>query len=376
MNDSTNTTTETSEAISKDLILDLNFVPDWARKSPEKNYFDSTRGGHTERPERRRDFNDRRSDSKSRERGGPRSERKREDGPRTERRRYPDRSLPRERIERPPVCIRFLPHRNYLAEVIRRIKLSKRAHPLLQVAELFIANPGSCEVRIDIDHAAKNVTIAQCKVCNMIAMREDTLFGHITQTHLDNFFNKEEKEGPEPKGKFTCVLQCGLTNQLIGPPNHHSTADKIKEIRMTQYPDMSENEYKSHIKTFHEAEKIEQWKQASRKEISYRLKTATEDDKPLNWTAAESYFKISIVPSQCSRLKKVSLSGKTARDIQDPGLAMAVRDAWQQESRFPASLVGSLRGAFRSMDLQLFKAGRGSIFRVPRTAFSLSSGFG
>ncbi len=361
MDDSTKPATEESGTITKDLILDLNFVPDWARKAPEANYFDSNRGSHTERPERRRDFGDRRSDSRSRDRG-PRPERRREEGPRnTDRRRSQDRE-PFERIERPQVCIRFLPHRNYLTEVIRRIKLSKRAHPLLQVAELFIANPGSCEVRIEVDYEAKNVNIYQCKVCGMVAMREDTLFSHITQTHLENFFTKEEKEGPEPKGKFNCILQCGLTNQLIGPPNHHSTADKIKEIRTTHYKGMSEDEYKSHLRTFHDAEKIEQWKQLSRKETSYRLKTAAEGDKAMNWAGAETFFKTSIAPSQCVKSKKVSLSGKIARDIQDPGLAMAVRDAWQQESRFPASLVGSLRGAFRSMDLQHFKAGRGAIF--------------
>jgi hypothetical protein len=232
----------------------------------------------------------------------------------------------------------------------------------MQVAGLFISNPGSCEVRIDVDPSARNASLLQCRMCGVVSLSAESLQRHMLQKHMDEYFVKEEKEGKAPEGKFTCVLQCGLSGALIGPPNHHSTAEKIKKICATQYPGMSEAEYKSHLVTLHEAEKIELWKEISKKEVTYRLKTAAEGDKPMDWAAADAYFRSSVVPAQQLKARRVSLSGKIARDIQDRGLAMAVRDAWQDESRFPSSLVGALRGAFYNKDLQLFKAGRGAIF--------------
>ena len=362
------TTTEETASVNKDLILELNFVPDWARKPPETNFFDRGRDDYAERPQRSRDHSQRRPDSRDRFAGS--RDRKRDDR-RTSRRDerpgpagggYRPQREPREWVEIPPVSVRFLPHHKYLSEVIRRVRLSRRAHPLMQVAGLFVSNPGSCEVRLEIDHAVKDMVFFQCKVCGLITLSEDSLYRHMMQKHLDDFLVKEEKEVTAPEGKFTCVMQCGLSGLLIGPPNHHSTAERIREIRTTQYPNMTEADYKSHLKTLHEAEKIEQWKEQNRKIVVYKLKNAAEGDKPMDWSAAELYFKNNIAPAQLLKARRVSLSGKIAREIQDRGLSIAIRDAWQQESRFPSSLVGALRGAFHNKDLQLFKAGKGVVF--------------
>jgi hypothetical protein len=343
---------------AKDVILNLNFVPDWARKPPETNYFDHDTGEEPERHERRgrpeRRWQDSRERRKDRKPAGRRDERPRHrDRPARE---------PSQWVEPPPVNVRFLPQHRNLSEVIRRIRLSKRCYPLLQVAGLFISNPGSCEVRIEVDSEAKDRFLLQCRICGVAAVSEEGLGRHMLHQHMDEFFVKEEKVGDAPGGKFTCVMQCGLSGVLIGPPNHHSTAEKIKEIHAARYAHMTEAEYKSHIKTLHEPEKIEQWKEQSRKSVAYRLKTAAADAKPLNWLEAESYFRKNIIPAQLVKARKVSLSGSIARGIQDRGLAIAVRDAWQQESRFPGSLLSALRGAFHNKRLHLFKAGKNVVF--------------
>jgi hypothetical protein len=364
--DNDGTTTEEAASVSKDLILELNFVPDWARKPPETNFFDRDSGGYHERPEKRRDHFQKRPESRDRRPDSSR-DRRRDSKParRRDERPMPGYRAPREQrewVEIPPVNVRFLPQHKYLSEVIRRIRLSRRAHPLMQVAGLFISNPGSCEVRVEVDHAAKDLCLFQCRICGMVALQEDSIYRHMMQKHLEDFLIKEEKEGQAPEGKFTCVLQCGLSGVLIGPPNHHSTAERIREIRTAQYPHMTEADYKSHLQTFHEPEKIEQWKEQMKKSVVYKLKTAGEGDAPMDWATAEAYFKSKIAPAQLIKAKRISLSGTVARDIQDRGLVMAIRDTWQKESRFPSSLVGALRGAFHNKDLQLFKAGKGAVF--------------
>ncbi len=381
--ETTTNTTEEQGSAGKDLILELNFVPEWARKPPETNFFDREHEDYIERPRRGRgrdrDGGMGRQDSRDhrpRARGRDREDRppRRGGDERPFHKREPESRERREWVEAAPVHVRFLPHPRYLSEVIRRIRLSRRAHPLMQIAGLFISNPGSCEVRAEFDGELKDAVFFQCRICGIIARHEDDIQRHLLQKHLEEFIVKEEKEVPAPEGKFSCVLQCGLSGTLIGPPNHHSTAEKIREIRATRYQKMTEADYKAHLVTLHEPEKIEQWKEQNKKIVVYRLKTAAEGDKPMDWPAVELYFRNKVCPGQVQKVRRASLSGKVARDISDRGLSMAIRDAWQQESRFPSSLVGALRGAFHNKDLQMFKAGRGTVFVSDIKPFPLDPG--
>ena len=73
----------------------------------------------------------------------------------------------------------------------------------------------------------------------MIALKEETLYQHMIKEHIDDFMVKEEHEGEMPSGSFSCVAQCGFSGTLLGPPNHHSYAEKIKEIHSHGYRNMS-----------------------------------------------------------------------------------------------------------------------------------------
>ena len=59
------------------------------------------------------------------------------------------------------------------------------------------------------------------------------------------------REGREPcdppKGAFTCVAKCGLTGELLGPPNLHGYDARIREMLRTRFPDMDEAHYRSRI---------------------------------------------------------------------------------------------------------------------------------
>ncbi|HKL20710.1 MAG TPA: hypothetical protein VJ904_02825, partial [Tichowtungia sp.] len=130
----------------EDVLLDLNFVPQWAKKDPGENHYHAA----MERSER----SDRRGGPRrDRREGPPRSDRRppRRDGDRPPRRdgdrpprRDGARAPHREFQSRPakvdlPVIIKFLPEQKRLASLVRQIHHSKRAYPLIDLAHIFLS---------------------------------------------------------------------------------------------------------------------------------------------------------------------------------------------------------------------------------------------
>ncbi len=394
------------------IVLDLNFAPSWARTSPEAHIQryqndrfegsgegDGRHGGRDSGRDRRprRDFDDqnrRKPDRKPRRefdrgprpdmprpesrgavvdlrgprpQGGPRFD----NGDRPERREY---RAPRPETPPLPLEIRVLPEQKALGAVIRRIQTSHRAFPLRDIAWLFLDNPASCLIRVE-PLKDQQVPLFQCKVCGMPALTEEEVRAHLVNRHMDDFFDVEEVACEPPSGAFVCVARCGLSGELLGPPNHHSFNAKVHEMLRTRYPNMSEETYRSRIETVREAEVIEQWRQQCTKKRIYRRKgaapTAAEPvaeagegaveaepapkAPPMERDVAELVFMREILPQQVASVRHLICTAAIAMQTTSRPLYFAFKDMLNRERRFPASLFFALRGAFRHRKLHLFR---------------------
>ncbi len=393
-----------SVKIDEDLILELNFVPQWARKPPtQRTYFDDRGGGRDSRRDRgERRHRPQRDRGRGRDRDrhyGPRRRDDQREGGRGRRPHRPpaggdrdagypptppaetgtDRDRPPhgrpqrrgERFDPSPVMVSFLPKPKGLSFVVHRIHSSRRAFPLTEVAGVFLSNPDYCEVKIEARRGAERARIYQCKTCRMAALSKEQLASHILSAHAEEYFVKEEVVGEPPAGAFVCVARCGLSGALLGPPNHHSYAEKLQEIHRARFARMPLEEYRSHIEMVRDPEAVEQWKEESRKQVRYKLKGSTDgDSEVMSWSAAEAHMQEKVLPSLVSEGHRAVLPMETARDMEDARLRETIRHAWRRESHSPRSLPFALRGAFKHMHLHVFKVGEGSIFvcSVPPSA--------
>jgi hypothetical protein len=257
----------------------------------------------------------------------------------------------------PPVEVRFLPDQRRLSAVVKKIHATGRAYPVVELASLFLSNPATCYVRIEVRSDARDVYLLQCGKCGAVAMDGAPLLAHVIDSHLGDYFEKEELLVDPPAGKFVCIARCGLSGALLGPPNHHSFEAKAREIQRTQYPAMSFSDYKNRIEQLHDEDLIEKWKEECRKRTVYRSKESPEAE-PVTWQDVEKHLEKNVAPSLVSRLRKVDLQATVAREVKDRALRGAVSDAWRRESRFPMNLSNALRGAFRHKQLYVFNAGR------------------
>jgi hypothetical protein len=353
MEDKTNTREEPKDA--KDVILDLNFVPQWARKPPSENHY-STKDykDSGRRPDRRDDRRPPRRDGASR---GPQADRPR--GPRPDRSDRPraDRPRPpRTPIRELPVTVSFLPEQKRLASLVRQIHHTRRAYPLMDLANLFIHDAEGYLVKVEGSKEASDFKMYQCKRCKAVTCSEDMIVQHLMSKHLSEVYEKEEIETDPPAGQFVCVARCRKSGVLLGPPNHHSYTDKLNELHQSRFSHLSFDEYKQSIETVRDEELIEQWKQESRRKTVYKLKSDPEAE-PVELHKAEADFK-SRIPSMYEITHRAIIPSKIAQGLEDRDITHAIRQMWAKESRFPLSMSFAMRAAFRHMHLHLFKAGK------------------
>ena len=331
----------------EDVLLDLNFVPQWARKDPGANHYQTA----AERPARppRRGGPPRSSDRRPpRDRAGDRR------APRGER---PPRRDVRPRVPRVelPVIIKFLPEQKRLASLVRQIHHTKRAYPLMDLAHLFLSDPRGHMVKLEVVPEEKEFKLYQGKRSKMVATDRDVLLRQLLDEHLEDFFVKEEIEVEPPSGNFPMVGKIG--DILIGPPNHHSYAGRLEEIHRTHYAGMPFDRFKQKVQTVRDEELIERWKQEASHKTVYRLKEEPEGKEHM-LAQAEEYVRAHIADAEIEEVTRAVLPSALARRIKDENLIRMVREAWQQESRFPMSLAFALRAAFRHLHLYTFKAGK------------------
>jgi len=342
-----------SEGVGSELVLDLNFVPDWAKKPPGHSIHETQKRRRDSRP------NDRRPRSgykPGRPAAGRHPRKKRESQPRKQENVRRD-HRPRERAN---VEVKFLPEQGNLATIVKKVATSNRAYPLVNIANLFVSNEGACNVKVEVIPESEIRSFFQCRACKSLFRDRENLESHLRANHLDDYFDHEEETGEPPKGAFVCVAKCGLSGTLLGPPNHHSYSQKLQDTHAAGFSHMPLEKYKEHIEMVRDEETINQWKEESRTQTLYRLKESSEEQaEAMDRAAAEACFMKKMASPLVNKTKKAILPLSTAKSLSDKVLANTIADAWLKEKRFPMSLMFALRSAFRHMHLHVFKVGDG-----------------
>lgn len=352
---------ENGTPVSRDDILELNFVPQWARQEPAQSQYD-----FEERPERgrrgpRRDNRgsrdqrgggDRRGSRDRGRQGAPR------DGDRYRGERRPPEARP-QRVHHPHrLDVTFLPERHSLGLLVRKIKTSQRAFPLARLAGLCLGKPEFYLVRIESQAPSRDedaYPLYQCKETEAVFLDRGSWEQYALGSLLESSYEKIEEQGDPPSGQYVCVAKCGLSGELLGPPNYHGYNERIREIWKTRYPHLRFEAYCARIQTLRDEEAVESWKQQASHRTVYRPRDAGEDSPSLTWDEARTQFLAEQSDRMVKELKRVIVPPVLVQKHGDPYLRQCVGEAWNRENRFPGSMLRSLRPAFRHMGLHSFK---------------------
>jgi len=394
------------EPSDNDAVLELNFVPDWARKPPSESHFREhedtgrDRWGHGPRDRHDRgDRSERRDRPRRLDRDGqsPRDSRgtrpARREGPESVDRAMP-RPPPREGLAqparqaprqapafRPPredlstaIEVRLVPSQGGVQAVARRVHSTRMAYPVMELAGIFITKPELTRLRLECRKDGPVPTLWQCRACGYLARQQEMVIEHAVREHMADHCLCETIESDPPAGNFICVARCGVSREYIAPPNHHSYADRVQALYEQHGGGMTLETYRGRIETMREPEAVEAWKEQQRRRTVYRRKPAEGQEPGPEMTRAESvrWFRTSVAPTLMHEVRRTIIPATVALKLDDGPLADLVHRVWERERRFPLMISFALRAAFRHMHLHVFKAGQGIHFVSPCTPTPLN----
>ena len=178
---------------------------------------------------------------------------------------------------------------------------------------------------------------------------EEAAINHVLTHHLDHFFDIETVELEAPKGNFQVVNRCGLTGELLGPPNYHRYQEFVQRHFNNRIHNMSFERFESKIETVKEQESIDAWTESMKQGERYLLKDRAEDEPEFLSTLEEvrlfliQHRKDKVVGSS----KSVRFAGRDIERMPKGDLRRSVEMYCEQQKRFPLDTANNLRGRLR-----------------------------
>ena len=382
-------------------------------------------------------------------RGGPRR-----DAPGGERAPRYERGAPQERgpYESPFYNVTFYPEDTSFNTLVQTIRKSCRTVELFEIARTVVAKtdrfvvvvahntPPSGEAAgsaagksVGAESGAKPRPLFHLSVPDGMPFESDeAAVAHVLSNHLDKFFVMAEVEVEPPKGNFQVINKCGITGELLGPPNYHRYNQIVQQHHAAKLPRMAVDAFRSRIETIRDPEIVNQWLAKMKKATRYTwnlsasgkpaLAPAVSDAKgpvvsvepgealasaesPVVDTAApapaEAAPAVPTVPTfdaledarvylltqardkVVRTVENARVHGKVAETMPPGEIRRAVEGALERQRRFPLDTANALRGRLRREHFTIFKKGSKGVsyvcavkrkFRIPGQTFADSIG--
>ena len=253
---------------------------------------------------------------------------------------------------------------------------------------------------------------------------EDAAIQHVLTNNLGAFFDMQEVEIEAPKGNYPIINKCGITGELLGPPNHHRYQQILQQHHAAKLSRMPFERFRESIISAREPEVIAAWMEKMKKATRYTwkppvAKTAStppmEAGTPAVAPAESASAPTAEAPSaeapaaatpgpdapppitfdniEDARLhllangrdkvvravESVRFQGKMIEKLAPGEIRRALEGHVERQRRFPLDTANALRGRLRREGFTIFKKGSRGVsyvcavkrrFRVPGQVFS------
>jgi hypothetical protein len=374
--------------LETDLDLEKLFLPSWAQEQPAGNRFEKYTGTEGDVPERRRGGS--RGDSfgggggggrgqgSGRPRpggpggsGGPGGPRpggssfgdRRKDGPRRDDR--GGRDVRRERPEPPAplpeIAVTFIPVENGVESLARQIRVTGRAYPLFQIAQLVLDKPERYSVQLAVkknpDGTPKQ-PLFSCALDDTPWLGEDEAVAHVLKHHFATFYTAERTPTEPPKGVYTFVAQCGLSGAILGPPNHHDYQNQLHKLHAERFSRMPFEAFKARVKIVRDEAVVKKWVEDQSFKTEYVCLNVPEPLRLPNLEEVEKHFRAVHKDAIIKSVETYLVAGVPSRALRSHELQRLVKTEWEQQKYFPLPLATSLSRSFASHGLHFFKVNK------------------
>ena len=354
-----------SDSPETDLDLDLHFLPAWAQKTADPNRY-AKYAGETAPDTRKQDRFDRRPRPRS---GPPSRQPDRGQGQGQGPRRTDDRRRPDNRPRRdapapaplPELDVAFKPDDHGIESLARQIKMTGRAYPLFDIAQMVLQKPERHSLTISVIKKAEG-KIAQplfvCALDDTLWLSEQEAVNYVLDKHFATFYQPERTQVEPPKGTYTFVAQCGMSGAILGPPNYHDYQNQLRKLHNERFSRMPFEGFKARVKIVKDEAVVKKWIEDQSWKTEYLCLNLPEPLKLGTRAEVEAHFRATHLPNIIRQVESFGLTGVAARNLRCSALARLARVAWEDQKRFPLQIATVLSQQFASHGLQFFKVNR------------------
>src|ERR1035437_8029223 len=359
-----------------DLDLDNLFQPAWTQAKTEGNRFAKFTGNEGVKPERR--FNDkpgarpsprREGGGGGERRGGPprggskfgggaskgggfRGDDRRDD--RREQRPAPPAPLPE-------INVTFISDEKGVEQLARQIRITGRAYPLFQIAQLILQKAERYSVQLGVKKKTDGTVAQQLFVCALDDspwLSEDEAVEHVLKNHFATFYQAERTATEPPKGKYTFVAQCGLSGKILGPPNYHDYQNQLRKLHAERFSRMPFDAFKSRVKIVRDEEVVKKWIEDQSFKTEYVCLNVPEPLNLASFEEVEKHFRATHKDSIIKHVESHTVAGLASRSLRSGGLQRLIRSEWEHQKYFPLVIATKLSQQFAGHGLQFFKVNK------------------
>jgi len=256
--------------------------------------------------------------------------------------------------------VTLIPEAKGVESLARQVRLTGRAYPVFEIAQLILRKPERYEVRFET--VKKGEQVAQplwlCNLDDTIWLSESEAVTHVIQRHFGTFYQTEKTPTNPPKGTYTFVAQCGLSGTILGPPNFHDYQAKLLRLHASRFSRMPFEVYKAKVRIVRDEATVKKWIE----DQSYKTEFVTLNvPEPIRLASAEEvekHFREVHLANIIQSVDRWSLLGPAAQNLPALPLRQLVRRTWEEQRRFPLKVVGILSQQLASHGLQFFKVNK------------------
>ena len=355
----------TSSESESELDLEKLFLPAWAQDSSKVNRYADFAGDDR----RERSFDDRRGPRPPR-RDGPRGPRPKGERPPGDgqRGRRPDwgaqgEAAPRREPPPPPpeINVTLMPDDKGVESLARQIRMTGRAYPLFDIAQLILQKPERQQVRFDVKKNAEGKPVQPLFLCALdetLWLSEEEASAHILGRHFATLYQAERTATEPPRGTYTFVAQCGLSGAVLGPPNYHDYQTQLHKLHSERFSRMPFEAFKARVRIVKDEAVVKKWIEDHSFKTEYICLNVPEARKLASREELNQHFREVHLANLVKSVDSHTLSGLAARQLRSPGLQRALRVISEEQRRFPLQVATILSQQFASHGLQFFKVNR------------------
>jgi hypothetical protein len=257
--------------------------------------------------------------------------------------------------------VSLVPDDKGVESLARQIKMTGRAYPLFDIAQMILQKPERHTVTFKVNKNPEGQPIQPLFVCALddtLWLSEDEAVAHVLKKHFATFYQAERTATEPPKGKYTFVAQCGMSGAILGPPNYHDYQNQLRKLHAERFSRMPFEVYKSRVKIVRDEEVVKKWVEDQSFKTEYLCLNLPEPLRLGTIEAVEKHFREVHKENIIKQVESHTMGGVASRALQSRDLARLARSVWEDQRRFPLQIATVLSQQFAGHGLQFFKVNK------------------